>query len=150
MQSLLHALEPFGQPILLARETAKSITACLTLLRSRRLRGDLTFLICELSCFELQIAKRAPAALSRAALQLALEFAQSVERTRAAFAGLAGVLPAKVVGGAAHLLLNLAHLLTARLLPALLLAALLLIALRAFAALRTSLRILAVAWPTLT
>ena len=149
MESLLHALEPFGQPILFTRETAKSITACLTLLCARRLRRDLTFLIRQLSRFELQIAKRAPAALRRAALKLALEFAQGIKRTRAAFAGLAGVLPAKVVGGAAHLLLNLAHLLTARLLPALLLAALLLTALRAFRALRTSLCILAVAWPTL-
>ena len=146
----MHTLQPIGQPILFARETTKCITARLTLLRARRLGRDLTFLVRELSRLELQIAKRPPPALSRAALQLALEIVQGVECTCAAFAGLAGVLPAKVVGGAPHLLLNLAHLLTARLLPALLLAALLLIALRAFAALRTSLRILAVAWPTLT
>ena len=150
MQSLLHTLQSLGQPILFAGETTKSIAPRLTLLCARGLGTNLPFLIRQLSRLELQVAKRAPAALGGAALQLTFEFAQRVERTRPAFAGLAGVLPAKVVRGAAHLLLNLAHLLTAWRLPTLLLPALLLTALRAFGALRTSLRILAVAWPTLT
>ena len=99
-----------GEALLFARQPAKRILAALALAGSAaRLGRNLPLGVGELPRLELQIAKRAPAAVRRACLQLAFELAQFVERALRARARLVGILSPEIAGGAAHLLGDVAH-----------------------------------------
>src|SRR5205814_8756107 len=111
LQAVLHAPHAIGEPFLFARETAlRVLPTGRAVARTRRLRCDLPLRIGQLPRFELQVAERAPPAVRRSSLQLPLEIAQPLERTRGTSARLPGILPSQIAGRVAHLLRDISHL----------------------------------------
>src|SRR5688572_18886574 len=108
-QRFFQLARPRSQPLLVAGETPDGVLARVALRRPPELRRHLLLRVSELPRLELQVADRAAALVGPGRFEIALRFAQPLERAIPGRGRLRRVLPAQIARRAAHFLGRVAH-----------------------------------------